>query len=497
MAAEKVLVVDDAQGVIDFLSDYVLRPNGYEVLSAVDGEGGLALALRENPDLIILDLEMPRMSGMEVLEALNQKGSDIPVIVITFHGSETIAAETFRMGVKNYITKPFKMEEILEAIEQALRESRLTQERGELLKRVQSANKELERRIKEFNILHGIGQAMNSLLQLEDLLKRAIEAAVYVTGAQHGVLHLIDPESGMLQVAARQDSSEDSANRHRIEVDESWVREVMETGKAKILPTPIEEEFEASEGNDASENLVIVPLKIRGKLVGALTVGSAASERSFTGSDTYLLSVLADYVAVGVENARLYDGLQARADELALLNEVGQSISSTLDLEQALTTVMERVNSMLQVEAGSLLLVDEDAGELVFQIALGEKSDQVKPLRLKIGQGIAGRVAETAQPVLIRDVGKVSDRDKTVDISTDFLTKSVLCVPMVARGETIGVIEVVNKVEGAFTELDQSLLCSIAGYAAVAIDNARLLRQYQTAALARVHPKPPPDQRPE
>jgi GAF domain-containing protein/FixJ family two-component response regulator len=497
MAAEKVLVVDDAQGVIDFLSDYVLRPNGYEVLSAVDGEGGLSLALRENPDLMILDLEMPRMSGMEVLEALNEKGSDIPVIVITFHGSETIAADTFRMGVKNYITKPFKMEEILEAIEQALRESRLRKERSELLKRVQSANKELERRIKEFNILHGIGQAMNSLLQLEDLLKRAVEAAVYVTGAQHGILHLLDPESGSLQVAARQDSDEDNTDGRRIEVDEAWVREVIETGKAKILPTPIEEASEGSEVSDVSESLVIVPLKIRGKLMGTVAVASPSAERPFSGSDKYLLSVLADYVAVGVENARLYDGIQARADELALLNGVGQAISSTLDLEQALTTVMEKVNSMLKVEAGSLLLVDEDAGELVFQIALGEKSEQVKPLRLKIGQGIAGRVAETAQPVLIRDVGQVSNRDKAVDISTDFLTKSVLCVPMVARGETIGVIEVVNKLEGAFTEGDQSLLCSIAGYAAVAIDNARLLRQFQAAAFARAHPKPPPDQRPE
>jgi GAF domain-containing protein len=116
---------------------------------------------------------------------------------------------------------------------------------------------------------------------------------------------------------------------------------------------------------------------------------------------------------------------------------------------------------------------------------------------LKIGQGIAGRVAESAEPVLIRDLGQVSDRDKAVDISTDFLTKSVLCVPMVARGETIGVIEVVNKVEGTFTEHDQSLMSSIAGYAAVAIDNARLFRQYQAAAAARAHPKPPPDQRPE
>lgn len=204
MAGETVLVVDDAPGVIDFLEDYVLRPNGYEVLTAVDGEAGLSVALSKKPDLIILDLEMPKMSGMDVLAALTEKGSDIPVIVITFHGSETIAAEAFRLGVKNYITKPFKMEDILEAIEQALNESRLKKERSELVKQLTLANKELERRIKEFNILHGIGQAMNSLLQLEDLLKRAVEAAVYVTGAQEGAVHLIDEETNTLRMGAAQ-----------------------------------------------------------------------------------------------------------------------------------------------------------------------------------------------------------------------------------------------------------------------------------------------------
>jgi GAF domain-containing protein/FixJ family two-component response regulator len=495
MRAEKVLVVDDAQGVIDFLSDYVLRPNGYEVLSALDGEGGLALALSEEPDLIILDLEMPRMSGMEVLESLNRQGSDIPVIVITFHGSESIAAETFRMGVKNYITKPFKMEEILEAIEKALNESRLRREKAELLERLQSANQELEQRVKEFNILHGIGQAMNSLLRLEDLLKRAVEAGVYVTGAQRGVLHLLDAETGAISVAAEQGPTDEGSGSRHVEVDEGQIREVMEAGKAAILGEAGEAAMEGSDLSGEAHSVLIVPLRIRGKPVGALTVASDAAEREFSPNDKYLLSVLADYAAIGVENARLYDRIQRRAEELGLLAEVGQAISSTLDLEQALTLVMERVNSMLKVEAGSLLLVDGDGGELVFQIALGEKSEHVKPLRLKMGQGIAGRVAQTGRPLLIPDVSEVPEHDKAIDISSDLLTRSVLCVPMIARGEAIGVIELVNKVNGTFTEDDQKVLGSIAGYAAVAIHNSRLLREYE-AASRRADGRPPLSDRP-
>ncbi|HUS69228.1 MAG TPA: GAF domain-containing protein [Anaerolineae bacterium] len=482
MATERVLVVDDAHGVIDFLSDYVLRPNGYDVLSAVDGEGGLSLAMSARPDLIILDLEMPRMSGMEVLEALNREGVDIPVIVITFHGSETIAAQTFRLGVKNYITKPFKMEEILEAIEHALHESRLKKERADLVKRLQQANKELERRIKEFNILHGIGQAMNSLLRLDDLLKRAVEAAVYVTGAQDGVLHLLDKDTGGLVIGARQEAGGEGPGVPSVEIAEAQLQEVIESGKARVLKGPAQTMAEGSEPEEGIASVLVVPLKLRGEAMGTLSVSSTERDREYSTNDKYLLSVLADYVAIGVENARLYESVQRRAEELGLLNEVGQALSSMLDLEQALTLVMERINSILKVEAGSLLLVDEEAGELVFQIALGQKSEQVKPLRLRIGQGIAGRVAETGQSLLIASVGRGPGEATAIDISTDFLARSVLCVPMVARGDTIGVIEVINKVDGTFTDDDRNLLISIANYAAVAIDNARLFRRFQSSS---------------
>lgn len=477
MAGETVLVVDDAPGVIDFLEDYVLRPNGYQVLTAVDGEAGLSVALGRKPDLMILDLEMPKMSGMDVLAALNEKGSDIPVIVITFHGSETIAAEAFRLGVKNYITKPFKMEEILEAIEQALGESRLKKERSELVKQLTLANKELERRIKEFNILHGIGQAMNALLRLEDLLKRAVEAAVYVTGAQEGAAHLIDEETNVLWVGAAQGADGELSGEYGVPVEDSVIEDVIKTGRATILGAPSEEPGQTLEEDLAAKASLIVPLKFRGQVIGALSVSGATFDKSFSTNDKYLLSVLADYAAIGVENARLYDRIQRRAEELALLNEIGHALSSTVDLESALTLIMERVNVMLKVEVGSLLLVDEEAEELVFQIALGERAEHVKPLRPRMGQGIAGRVAQTGQPLLIPDARQDASRHKAIDVSTGLVTRSVLCVPMIARGEIIGVIEVINKLEGTFTEHDQSLLASIAGYAAVAIDNARLFRE--------------------
>jgi len=175
-----------------------------------------------------------------------------------------------------------------------------------------------------------------------------------------------------------------------------------------------------------------------------------------------------------LQREELIRNLEKRVEELAVLNEMSTSLSSTLDLDEVLTLIMERINAVLKVEAGSLLLIDDETGELVFQIALGEKAEGVKPFRLPMGVGIVGHVAQSGEPLMISDAQKDHRHFKAVDVTTDFLTRSILCVPMIFKGKVIGVIEIMNKLEGDFAESDLTLLNSIATYAAIALENARL-----------------------
>jgi signal transduction histidine kinase len=209
----------------------------------------------------------------------------------------------------------------------------------------------------------------------------------------------------------------------------------------------------------------------------------ATISRVETGKSKGWVVVLNDMTAWKVENLKRerhprpeeqIRNLERRVEELAILNEMSTSLSSTLDLDKVLTLIMERINAVLKVEAGSLLLIDDETGELVFQIALGEKAEGVKPFRLQMGQGIAGHVAQSGEPLMISDAQEDRRHFKEVDVTTDFLTRSMLCVPMVFKGKVIGVIEIMNKLEGDFTESDLTLLNSIATYAAIAIENARL-----------------------
>ena len=201
-----------------------------------------------------------------------------------------------------------------------------------------------------------------------------------------------------------------------------------------------------------------------------------------------LLSAVATQASIALRNARLFassqhraeemarlrDLSQRKADEMVFLNQVARTLSSTLHLDVVLTKIMEQVEDMLAVDAGSLLLTDQTTGELVFQIALGDKADEVKPFRVPKGQGIAGQVAQSGRPLIIADVGHDQRHFKDLDKKTQFVTRNILCVPLILHDHTIGVLQVLNKKVGDFTQNDADLLSSIASYAAIAIENARL-----------------------
>jgi DNA-binding response OmpR family regulator len=120
-AMPKVLIIEDRRENIVFIANNILKPYGYDVITAMDGQTGLIKAREERPDLIITDLKLPRMGGLEVLERLGNQGIHIPAIVMTFHGTEDTAVRALRLGARDYLIKPFTMEDMQAALNRALR----------------------------------------------------------------------------------------------------------------------------------------------------------------------------------------------------------------------------------------------------------------------------------------------------------------------------------------------------------------------------------------
>lgn len=173
-------------------------------------------------------------------------------------------------------------------------------------------------------------------------------------------------------------------------------------------------------------------------------------------------------------DAHLLKTLERRNRELEVLIEIGKALTSTLDLENVLTLIMDQVSRLLKTQAWSLLLRDEQSGDLTYEIAVSPAAEDLKGIRVAAGEGIAGWVAENGEPLIIADVSEDHRFTEQFDKNSPFIAQSVLCVPVRSKDHVLGVIELVNGPnERIFKQADLQILRTIADYAAIAIENAR------------------------
>lgn len=165
--------------------------------------------------------------------------------------------------------------------------------------------------------------------------------------------------------------------------------------------------------------------------------------------------------------------------------EIGRLLVSTLDIDKVMTLIMEKIRSIFHAETSSLLLIDPETQELVFQVALGDAGAIVKQFRLKPGEGLAGYVVRTGSPIFSNNVRQDSRHYTGVDVTTKFQTDTMMVVPLNIRDEIIGVIEVINSITGEFSTIDFELLKILAPFAAIAIDNARYSQNLERIVTER------------
>ncbi len=303
MSGETILIVDDGKENRDFLVEHVLQPNGFQSLIAKDGKEGLDMALELRPDLILLDLQMPRMNGIDVLKHLAAVRAEIPVILMTFHGSEEVAIEVYRLGVRDYVKKPYTVEEMSEAIERSLTEVRLRKEKEALTERLIQANRDLQGRVKELNILYSVGKSVTELTNMNDLLPRIVDAATLVTQAEEGYIYLVEEERLICRAHKRHNSNR--ARSADFEINDPAALQAMVKGDPVVM-TP----QELIEDGNKAFSMAYAPMVLRGQVMGVLGVSNITPDSHiFTNNDAALLSTLTDYAAIAIENARNFEAL--------------------------------------------------------------------------------------------------------------------------------------------------------------------------------------------
>lgn len=333
-------------------------------------------------------------------------------------------------------------------------------------------------------LINEVGQAATSILNLDVMLRTVVQAIRRSFSCYSVSIYLYNQNTDYVELRARTAADHYGANIP--EPPAGIVIQNLRQGligwaaanNKSILANDVTQDprYVVNQYNREVRAELCVPITLGTKTIGVLDLQSVQLE-AFDKFHVAALETLADQLAIAIENARLYDEINRHVTELKSLNEIGQAITSTLDLKETLTLVTDHTTRLMQVAAASVVLRDDDNRQVWFAAASGEGSEAVLGLRMDLGQGIAGWVAQKGEPIIVPDVYTDDRFFADMDKQSGFTTQSILCVPLQTKGHTIGAIEVMNKKRGTFNKEDLSLLQSLATSAATAIENAQLYQE--------------------
>ncbi len=295
------------------------------MLTAVDGAEGFTLARDLVPDLIVSDFMLPRINGLSMLETLHADGLDVPFILITAEGSEALAVRALRLGVSDYLIKPFDVVDLLDAIERTLKRHWTRQIQEHIPTQLLETNLQLEQRLRELDTLMTLGKRVTGQLDLEQVLTHVVDAAAALSGAENGSLMLIDAASGELYLYA---STQEHDQDFRLPVADSLAGQVVQTGEPLVItgsePQKIKTDY-------FFRSLVYVPVGVKTRMIGVLGVTNTEEAGEFEPHTLRLLGALADFAAIAIENARLYESTQHERDTLNTILRDSEDVIIVVD----------------------------------------------------------------------------------------------------------------------------------------------------------------------
>ncbi|KAF0107863.1 MAG: putative two-component sensor histidine kinase [Anaerolineaceae bacterium] len=308
--AERILLVESDPDICDVIARQALQPLGYQVQVAGDANTAIQQAVQFTPDLVITNLNLPGLSGKDLLVALNSQGNSTPLIVLAEKGQENNVIQAFRLGASDYLLWPAREAEIISAVERVLKQVRERRAGQQLDRQLQETNQELQRRVRELTTIFAVGKAVISITDQRILFDKIVEGMVYVAEADFGWLLLRDERTKTFLLAAHRNLPEAWAKKTGQPLDDGISSLVALSGETlAINGDPLQRFKVAALGKSA----VVVPVKIQQEVIGLLVV-VRKTDQPFDRNMQALLEAVTDYASVSLVNSRLFRALQESAD---------------------------------------------------------------------------------------------------------------------------------------------------------------------------------------
>jgi two-component system, sensor histidine kinase PdtaS len=373
------------------------------------------------------------------------------------------------------------------AVQSDLTIEHLTTELRAAQEQIAHLRAEVDERNAEIQLLHEIATALTAAASLEEMLEFIARTAVRVTETDSASIYVLDETKGELTLRATHEAPTGLIGRLRIKLGEGitgWVarerqpvvldKEAYNDPRFKYLPELKDESY---------QSFLSVPLLVKNKVIGVLNVKTRQPHK-YNPKQIRQLSAIGAQAAAAIDGARLQESISTRQTQLSAISEVSKTITSNLYLEEILHLIVAMTAKTMSFRICSIMLLDEEKGELVIKATQSRSTDYVKKPNLKVGESVAGRALQEGKVLTILDV-KQAPEYRFPDIAEKEGLCSLICVPLRVKDRTIGVLNCYTGRPHVFSQAEVDLLTTLANHAAISIENAKLM--VRSAIIQEMH----------
>ena len=346
-----------------------------------------------------------------------------------------------------------------------------------------SAGNELASLKMKLKVLQRVNEIAASTFEALPLLDRTMDLVTEIAPSEAGSLMLLSPDKQALRFSVAKGVAAGALLGQEIPVGQGIAGWVAKTGIPLIVNNVEAEpkwkrEF-ADKASFATRRILCVPLKSRAEVIGVIELINKVRDEDYNDDDLEIIELLGAHLSTLIENSKLYAEAKEKVERISAMADTAAAISSSLDVRRVLETVMTVAKDVIDAEASSIFMYDQDRNDFFFEVATGQAGEAVKQIRVPWGKGMVGWAAENMKTLLVPDVTQDPRFYSKVDEKSKFVTRNAISVPLRAKERLIGVAQVLNKKGGTFTHEDVELFETLSRQAAVAIENAQLYTDLQ------------------
>jgi len=452
---QKILIIN-AEIQTNRLLYQIIQSMGFAALVSESLENAQQYFSVNIPSLVIINENIATQNEFNWVKSIRQKYPLLPIILYTISEKHQTLKQALRLGINDYLSTPLTKEDIQNSIQANLSRSQTL--RNYVLLESRRATQQLQARVNDLETLTDLARMVTSSLDVDVVLRMIVEAAVELTGAEEGSLLLIDETTGELYMRASRNFNEDFVSTFRLPVNDSLIGSVVQHGKVVIFDDNTPQKIKTSY---LVHSLVYIPLKLKEQIIGVLGVDNRNKRMVFSQRDISLLTTMAEYAVIAIENSRIFSEMVTERSKLeTIINQIEDGVL-VLDNDFRILVINEIAKTVLRVNGEHLVgspiqmyPIDTELLEIIkkFETYLG-KSAEINSDDERVFSAHLSKITNIGYAITLHDITYLKKMDR---IKSDFVStvSHDLRSPLTA---ILGYVDLVERA-GPVQELQKNFL---------------------------------------